>query len=277
MSAASLFPTLTNWEPTRQTLHRYSNIAGVVARAHGKAHPKWWHISLKVQPDGLATDPMALPQGGAFELKLDLRRHEFLLTTSQGHRQSWSLAEGIPSTVLGENVLHAVAGLGLTADYAREKFKDDAPRPYNPAAAENFLTALGNANRILNQHRDSLPGQKGPVQLWPHGFDLAFEWFGTRLETHEHNGEVQTTPAQINFGFYPAEPAYFYANPWPFEKERLVQHALPHGARWHDEGWQGSMLPYADIADNPHAADRLPAYYGRVFVVASPTLMADSQ
>ena len=54
MSTTPIFPALTNWEPTRQSLHWYSRAVGVVPRAHGKFHEKWWHISLKVLPDGPA-------------------------------------------------------------------------------------------------------------------------------------------------------------------------------------------------------------------------------
>ena len=52
------------------------------------------------------------------------------------------------------------------------------------------------------------------------------------------------------------EPAYFYANPWPFDADKLVKQTLPGGARWHQEGWQGTMLPYADVVGDPEAEDR---------------------
>jgi hypothetical protein len=61
MSSAAFFPSLTGWERTRETLHLYSKAVGVVPRAHAEFHPKWWHISLKVRPDGLVTDNMPLP------------------------------------------------------------------------------------------------------------------------------------------------------------------------------------------------------------------------
>jgi hypothetical protein len=76
------------------------------------------------------------------------------------------------------------------------------------------------------------------------------------------------------FGFYPGEPIYFYANPWPFEADNLVDRQLPGGARWHEEGWQGTMLPYADVAGDPEAEERLLSYFGEVYKVASPTLLA---
>jgi hypothetical protein len=146
MSSENVFPPLAGWEPTRKTLHLYSNILGVIPRTHAEPHPKWWHISLKVQPDGLVTDEIALPGGGTLALKMDLRQHKLRLITSQGDEKSWSMTEGLPATALGDKVLGAVADLGLTGDYAREKFENDEARSYDPAQAENFLTTVVNGN-----------------------------------------------------------------------------------------------------------------------------------
>ena len=274
MSTEINFPALAGWESTRKTLHLYSNVVGVIPRAHAEFHPKWWHISLKVLPDGLVTNHMPLPQGGTFRLKMDLRQHQIILSTSIGPEVQFDMTAGLTATAMGNQVLAAVAELGLSGDYARQKFENDEPRVYDPAAVETFLAALVKADATLKRHRETLVGEVGPVQLWPHGFDLAFEWFGARVEKYEEHGDLQELPAQINFGFYPGEPAYFYANPWPFEADKLLDHSLPEGARWHDEGWQGTILPYAEVVDDPKAKERLLAYFGEVYKVAAPTLMA---
>ncbi|MGB5814645.1 MAG: hypothetical protein WBI27_05535 [Thermoanaerobaculia bacterium] len=54
----------------------------------------------------------------------------------------------------------------------------------------------------------------------------------------------------------------------------MVDKPLPGGARWHQEGWQGTMLPYADVVGDPEAEERLLSYLGQVYKVASPTLLA---
>jgi hypothetical protein len=274
MPASLEFPPLAGWEETRKTLHLYSNVLGVVTRVHAGPHPKWWHVSLKVQPEGLATDSIALPGGGTLRLELDLNRHQIVLSTSDGDKQRFDMNAGLTANEMGDQVLGAVTGLGLTADYDRQRFDNDEPRTYDQAAAESFLAALVRADAILKRHRETLVGEVGPVQLWPHGFDLSFEWFGTRMETHEEDGETKQLPAQINFGFYPGEPTYFYANPWPFDADKLVDRPLPGGARWHEEGWQGTMLPYADVVGDPEAEERLLSYLGQVYKIASPTLLA---
>lgn len=278
MTSETIFPTLEGFEPTRQTLQLYSRVISAVPRAHGKFHPKWWHVSLKVLPDGLITDPVSLPDGGMIRLKMDLVRHEILLIANDDPVRAFSMTEGQSSTAMAEDVLGAVAKLGLRGEYDREEFENDDPREYDPAWAHAFLTALVNADRIFKQHRAALSGEKGPVQLWPHGFDLAFEWFGARVEVFEEDGERQEYPSQLNLGFFPGSPGvapYFYSNPWPFEADALLGQPLPQGADWRTEGWQGTILPYAALAGDPKAEERLLTYARRVYELSAPSLTAE--
>ena len=164
MLSKLLFPPLENLEPTRQTLHLYSQAIGVVPRVHAVPHPKWWHISLKVRPHGLVTESMALPDGGTFSLRMDLRNHKVTLYTSWGDVREFNLTDGLTGTQFGDQILEAVASLGLSGEYAREKFENNEPRTYDPEAAENFFTALVNVDYLYNKHRLSIGGEVGPVQ-----------------------------------------------------------------------------------------------------------------
>lgn len=275
MTSLDFLPSLEGLEPTRKTMHLYAQAIGVVPRTHADPHPKWWHISLKVRPEGLVTDSMALPGGGTFSLRMDLRKHMVVLQTSRGERTEVSMQEGLTGTAFGEQLLGVVSDLGLRGEYPRERFESEEPRTYDPDAAERFFTALVNVDHVFKKHRLTLSGEFGPVQLWPHGFDLAFEWFGTRQVEYEENGKVEKLPSQLNLGFYPGQPEpYFYSNPWPFEADRLLEHELPSGARWHTEGWEGTYLPYASLAGKADAEDRLLAFARRVYEISRPTLMA---
>jgi hypothetical protein len=278
LDSKTIFPSLAGFEPTRQTLQLYSRVVAAVPRAHGKFHPKWWHISLKVQPDGLITDPVTLPSGGTLRLKMDLVAHQIVLSTNGERLASLDMTEGTSSSAIADSVLGKVSRLGLTGEYDRARFENPEPRAYDPGLVGNFLTALLSADRIFNQHRATLPGEPGPVQLWPHGFDLAFEWFGTQVEVYDERGERQESPAQLNLGFFPGgpeTPPYFYSNPWPFQADHLLGKPLPDGARWHTEGWQGTILPYEALEADPKAEQRLLAYARRVFELAAPTLIAE--
>jgi hypothetical protein len=100
------------------------------------------------------------------------------------------------------------------------------------------------------------------------------EWFGTRTVTYEEHGQLQESPSQLNLGFYPGQPIYFYSNPFPFAGEQLLDKELPAGARWHTEGWQGTMLPYSELLDDDNAETRLRHFARRVYELALPTLLA---
>ncbi len=52
--------TLSDWNPTRDTLHQYAKIVG---KPRGRYMPKskhWWHITLNVSARGLTTTPFPI-------------------------------------------------------------------------------------------------------------------------------------------------------------------------------------------------------------------------
>ena len=267
------FPALPNdFEPTRATLHAYANAVAALPRVHAVPHPKWWHISLKVRPDGLVTEAMPLPKGGAVFVRMDLRNNEIVIEGSSGDRRSFPMNAGLTATEMGDALIQAAAAMGLTGEYNRAKFENDEARRYDVDHAVGLFEALVTAEGAIAEQRNRIGGEIGPIQLWPHGFDLAFEWFGTLMVPHEEDGEVTELPAQISLGFYPAGDAYFYSNPWPFDGDALLGVELPEGARWNTDGWEGSMFRYSDLVGRPDGVERFLEFAGTVFDAASPPL-----
>ncbi len=273
----NVFPPLTKWATSRDTLSQYAAVVGVIPRALSEPHPKWWHISLKVQEDGAATDPIPHPEstGVTFQLLMNLRAHSVDVSTSEGEVRSLSMTDGLSSTEFGNRLLSMLGELGIEAEFEREKFENDKPRVYDPEPAGSFGEILVKTAEILELHRSSLTGETGPIQLWPHNFDLAFEWFGTRLIPYGEGDDAQEILSQINFGLAPGDSshaeAYFYSNPWPFE-DSLIDRKLPAGAQWFTESWKGSLLPYAEIASDPAGEDKLAAYFKAIYELSSPLL-----
>lgn len=271
-----LFFDLGDWQPTRDTLHAYSRVIAALPRAYIPPHPLWWHISLTVDATGLSTKPVALPGGGALSLHLNFRDHTVVLTTTDGTRHAWSMQAGLSDKALADLILAAAAGLGLEGPVDRSKFESDAPRPYAPEEAARYFAALSQIERLMQAHRATFPGSPGPVQLWPHGFDISFEWFGSRRVVLEEGGISKEYPAQLNFGWSTGDAGhpgpYFYSNPWPFEADRLIDHPLPAGSSWYTQSWKGTIFPYAELVGDPAAAERLLAYARRVFEIAEPVL-----
>jgi hypothetical protein len=269
------FPTLEGFGPTRQTLQLYARAISAIARVHALPHPNWWHISLKVTPSGLVSDNIPVPNGGILAYRMDFQMDQIIAWTSSGWHRAYPMDRGTSATAMGNWLIDAASEVGLHGEYQTERFESDDEGIYDHDAVRRFFTALVSADRVLKKHRARLSGETGPVQFWPHGFDLAMEWFGSRMESFEENGENKQSPAQINFGFYPGSDdatSYFYSNPWPFEPEILIDKALPAGASWHTDGWQGSILPYMKIMGSKNAEQRLLEYAQAVHDIASPML-----
>ena len=269
------FPALPHdWEPTRATLHAHARTLGVVARSHVPAHPKWWHVSLTVTDTGLTTDPIDLPGGGVVGITLDLSTHAITLKVDGEPHTHYPLVQGERPRATADRLFADLAAIGLADDgydLARLGTDPDTESAYDPAHSEAFFAALRAVAEALESERARRDGTTGPVQVWPHGFDIAFEWFGTRLVEDGESASAQ--PAQLNLGWYPAGEAYFYSNPWPFD-DALLGVPLPAGAVWHTDGWKGTMLPYTEVAGRPDGEERFARYATAVYAAAAPTLMA---
>lgn len=265
------FPSLDGFGPTRHTLQLYAQALSSLARTHAPAHPNWWHISLKVTPLGLATGNIPCSGGGILVGQMDFHRVCISLIGSDGRSWSIPMDDGLSGSSMGERVLAAAADAGISGEVDSSRFADDEPGVYDPDAVRRFFTAIVRAQRVFTRHRARLGIDAGPVQLWPHGFDLSMEWFGTRVESYKEGDKALELPAQLNLGFYPGDDdagSYFYSSPWPFDSDKLLNHELPGAAVWHTEGWQGAMLPYAAVDDE----GLLLNFAGAVFDIASPLL-----
>jgi len=256
-----------DWEPTRLALHRFSRVISAVPRAYAVADPRWWHLSLEVRPEGLTTRPVPLPGGGDLRVVLDVIQAEVRVESSPGGTVAISLSSGPTASTVAREVFAVVAELGLCGPHDASRYADENPTSLDPGHATTFWGLLREVDAVLRRRRKMLPGDPGPVQLWPHGFDIAFEWFGSRRVAGE-DGEHR---AQLNLGWSPTGDAYFYSNPWPLD-DRLIGSPLPAGAMWHADGWTGTMLPQREVAGNADAVERVLDYAAAVFDLARPTL-----
>ena len=272
MNLSPLLPLPQDWEPTRATLHTYAKAVSVIARAHAVPDPRWWHVSLTVEPIGLTSDSMSLPDDGTFSLRMDLRDAAAIWETSGGEVRVVPLNAGLTGSQFGERLIEIAAEFGLEADYDRERFANDEERGYESEHAVAFFDALLNVATDLSVHRSTLNGDVGPLQLWPHGFDLAFEVFGTKMIEHTEGGVATASPSQLNLGFYPAGRAYFYSNPWPFVGDELLGVALPEPASWNTGDWEGSILYYDELLSLDDSETTLLEYARTVYDAAWPTL-----
>lgn len=266
----SAFPELAaDWLPTRDTLQSYSQILGAVRRHLVPEQPHWWHISLQPVPHGLSTGAIELGHGGSLSLALELTDHKLRIELEGSELTALDIGEGLSSRQLGERVLRVCRDAGAELENEFNARADDENRDYDPQAAASYLAALLATREVFESVHSELDGSLGPIQLWPHHFDLSFEWFGSRM-IESDEGE---SPSQIGFGFSTGDDshqgAYYYATPWPFASE-FTEAALPDGARWLTDPWQGGLLPYSEVVSA--GEDLLSSYLHRVYEIGAPRL-----
>lgn len=258
-----------SWPSTRNALHGRLLAIASVPRAHAEPQPHWWHIGFRLVPTGLATAPVTLPWGEVLTLGIDLQAHTVWWETTAGTRGSLPIGSDTP-TAFGDRLLDAMIALGLTDTFDRDRFASEDAIEYDPSAAVWLLDTLTAIQPVFERHRATLDGQPGPILLWSHHMDLAFEWYGSRVVSGEDGEE---SPAQLNLGYDPADEPYFYSNPWPFP-EHVVGTPLPGHARWHTEGWKGTELTSAPLIGDPEWEDRVLEYAAAVHRITRPSLMA---
>ena len=257
-----------DWKGTRTTLHAWARAIGEVTRAHAPPQRNWWHLGL--EPTGSTLRSRAIPAEGGVVVRLaiDLDEHSVTVRAGDDEHTRVEVSAGSDREAI-EPLFDAVGDLGLdVGEIDRSRLLDGGGR-YDTAAAGVFRHALRKVSGLFAEHRESLEGDVGPILLWPHGFDLAFEWFGTRTVTDPET-DVEAR-AQLNLGWVPGPDPYFFSNPWPFDPE-LTEHPLPHGAVWHTEGWKGTRLDHDLVSGSDAGGRRLLEYAAAVHRIATPTL-----
>ena len=245
--------SLEEWEPTKETLHLWTQIVGKIRMASTAPRNHWWHVPLYVGARGLTTRRMHAGSGIAFEIDFDFVDHRLVVATSRGGVESFELVDGL-SVAKFDEVLHAtLAQLGVETPIRETPFGVPATTPfpadrehasYDREAVERHWQILQWTDEVFHEFAGWYCGKTSPVHLFWHSFDLAVTRFGSKRapampdanavdrETYSH--EV------VSFGFWPGdrtlrEPSYYaYAAPEPpgLREQRLV----PEEAVWSDYG-----------------------------------------
>jgi hypothetical protein len=244
---------LADWQPTRDAIHGYARLIGGVREALTLPQRHWGHVSLFVAAPGLASS--SVPAGErAFELVLDLTHHALLGAASDGDALLVPLRGQAPAALYDE--MQPFLGRLAVQPALAPELLVSAAMPYDPQAAERFCRVLTRLDLTFKRFAGELRRGAGAVCFWPHHFDLAMLWLTGRCVPGVDPEDEHNADAQMNFGFVTgdasiAEP-YFYATAYPLPAT-LPEATLPTGATWHTAGWQGAVLPYAELvgADDP--------------------------
>jgi hypothetical protein len=250
--------------PTIATLHLYSQILGKAAVALLPWRNHGWHVTLRVHPRGLRTEPLH-GAGGTFELGLDLAGHEFTFADAAGERR-------VPLGPMSVAQFHAEVMALLAAaghkvhihrapneiDPAIPFVEDDSPRSYDRDSAARLLGSLVNADRVFHLFRSGFLGKASPVHFFWGSFDLAVTRFSGR-PAPPHPGGIPNLPDDVtreayshqvsSAGFWPGGAGgggdpFFYSYAYP-SPEGFAEAAVKP-ARF-DQDLGEFVLPYEAV------------------------------
>ncbi len=258
---------LDDWEETKETLHRYCQIAGKVRMELSPFKNHWWHVTLYVTARGLSTGPIPYgPYGSAtFEIYFDLLENKLAVTTGDKGGFSFAL-DDLPVAEFYRRLFDGLRSLGVEATINTRPFeldgeyaldKDTFHRALEQEYVRRYHRVLLWVDGVFKTFAGRFSGKTSPVQLFWHSFDLAVTRFSGKQVSLPEGTDPVTREAYshevISFGFWPGdagvrEPAFYsYTAPEP---EGLTEHPLsPGAASWLPEGGL-ALLPYEEARNS---------------------------
>lgn len=256
---------LESWEPTKDTLHLWSQVVGKIRMASSPPRNHWWHVTLFVDVRGLTTRRMYAQNGVTFQIRFDFVDHRLVVETNRGERESFNLVDGLSVASFDERVHELLRTLELDVAIRESPFGVPMTTPfpddrehasYDRDAVERYWRILDWTDRVFEEFSGWFCGKTSPVQLFWHSLDLAVTRFSGRRAPSRLGADPVTQEAYthevVSFGFWPGdrnvrEPTYYsYTSPEP---PTLREAQLrPEAAQWADQG-AGSLalLRYEDV------------------------------
>jgi hypothetical protein len=223
---------LEAWEPTRATLHMWTQIVGKVRLALSPYMNHWWQVPLYVTARGLTTSPIPY-DGETFEIVFDFIEHNLRIEKNDGTVQTLRLAPRSVAEFYAD-VMAALRSMDIAVKIWTMPVEIPHPIPfdndrthasYDPDYANRFWRALVSADAILKEFRGRFIGKASPVHFFWGSFDLAVTRFSGRRAREFPGADRFTTEAQSHeessVGWWPGDemvsrPAFYcYASPQP--------------------------------------------------------------
>jgi hypothetical protein len=249
-----------DWEPTKETLHLWSQVVGKVRMASSHPRNHWWHVPFYLDVHGLTT--RLLP--GGFEMRFDFVGHRLVVETAH-EEESFPLVDGLSVAEFDERLHATLRQLGVDVAILEQPFgvpmttpfQDDREHAsYDAGAVERYWQALAWSADVLEEFSGWFCGKTSPVHVFWHSFDLALTRFNGRRAPALPDADGVTREAYshdaISFGFWPGdrqvrEPSYYsYTAPEP--PGLRDRHLEPPQAFWAEQnGGSLARLNYDDL------------------------------
>jgi Family of unknown function (DUF5996) len=274
---------LKEWEDTKETLHRYCQIAGKVRMEYSPYRNHWWNVTLYVTTRGLTTGP--IPYGRTtFDISFDLLENRLAVTTGEG---AFSFAlDDLPVAEFYRRLFEGLRSLEIDASINPESFGLDDEHTldtntYHCTCAEGYVRryhhVLGWVDQVFKEFAGRFNGKTSPVQLYWHSFDLAVTRFSGRRAPVRSGADPVTREAYshevISFGFWPGDPSFrepaFYSYTAP-EPEGLTEEPLhPPAASWQEGGT--ALLTYEEVRSSGSPRETLLGFLQSAYEAGAKT------
>jgi hypothetical protein len=255
---------LEQWQPTRDTVHLWTQIVGKTRLGLEPRVNHWWNSTLYVTARGLTTSLMPCPDGGV-EIEFDFTRHELTIATTSGATRRMPLAPRSVADFYAEYRSHLGSlGIDVAINTTPNELADAIPfesdrvhDAYDAEAVRRFWLSLVNAHRVLGTFRAAFRGKASPVHFFWGSFDLAVTRFSGR-PAPRHPGGVPNCPDWVmveaysdelsSCGYWPggAAEGIFYSYAYPTPPGFADQPVAPAAAHF-DEQLGEFVLPYAAV------------------------------
>jgi hypothetical protein len=255
---------LEQWQPTRDTVHLWTQIVGKTRLGLEPRSNHWWNSTLYVTVRGLTTSLMPY-RGGGVEIEFDFTRHELTITTTSGATGRMALRPRSVADFYAEYRSHletlgidvAIKSMPCEIPGAMPFESDRVHDAYDAAAAHRFWQALVSAHRVLARFRSGFRGKASPVHFFWGGFDLAVTRFSGR-PAPRYPSRVPHCPDWVmveaysdevsSCGYWPdgAEEGVFYSYAYPVPDGFAAQPVAP-AAAYFDQQLGEFVLPYAAV------------------------------
>ncbi|OMC06873.1 DUF5996 family protein [Mycolicibacterium fortuitum] len=259
---------VADWEPTRDTLHMWTQIVGKIRLTHSPLVNHWWQVTFYVSPRGLTTSSIPY-RNRLFDMEFDFVDHVLAIRTSDGGSGSVALASKSVAEFYDETFT-ALRQLGIDTrisatpnevDPAIPFARDHQHASYDAEAANLFWRQLIQAHRVINDFRSHYIGKVSPVHFFWGSFDMACTRFSGR-PAPEHPGGAPNCADWVmvegyshelsSCGFWPGggEEGAFYAYAYP-EPEGFADYPVSPDAAFYSKDFRQFLLPYEAVRTSP--------------------------
>lgn len=278
MSKSSDLPKLDykNFYITRDKIHNFAIVLGKIREQLSPVQRDYWHISLRVKPQGLTTTPINTENGQEFEIVLNLIKHKIEIINGNKIFLSENLVTlSVPRLI--KLILAELKKMGIEIDLKIKNLNREDLGEYNLVQAENLWHAYYFVYNVFSEFRKELDFELSPIQIWPHHFDISFSLYTGNKVKDPKNPEIENME-QITYGFLTGDTTinepYFYVISYPNIKN-LSDNKLDNDAFWYDEDWQGAILKYQDLYSSPNFNRKLLSFLNQTKEIFMKELTKD--